>query len=230
MAKKAFIKRMFSEISGEYDRLNRIISWNLDLRWRRQAVTYLGAHYRVMDICAGTGDMALVLSENKIAPLQVVLVDLSLEMLLLAKYKLSKGRNGTEFLFVQADGENLPFRNEAFGAVTMGFGLRNIEDIQRFMVELARATDANSEMVFLDIAHPESKIVSKLFYIYFYRFVPFFTKFITGKDYAYRYLPASLRVFYTQKQFVEKLRRCGFENVCYMNILTGIGAIYYIKK
>ncbi len=230
MAKKSFVKKMFSEIAGDYDKLNRIISLNLDLRWRKKAVKLTGKRELVLDICAGTGDMAMIYAQDTIPPKVIVLVDLSPEMLKLAKQKLSEISTKTKSLFIIADGESLPFQSELFDGVIMGFALRNLENIPKFMAELDRITKDNSEMVFLDIAHPENKMVSKLFYLYFYKFVPFFTKFITGKDYAYRYLPSSLRIFYKQKEFIKLLNELGFQDVSYQNILTGIGAIYRIRK
>ncbi|MBD3234669.1 MAG: ubiquinone/menaquinone biosynthesis methyltransferase [candidate division Zixibacteria bacterium] len=230
MRKKSFVKKMFTEIAGEYDRLNRIISWNLDLKWRKKAVKNLRKHNFVLDICSGTGDMAMILSRRNPVPRIIVLADLSLRMLKLAKDKLGEKSNQTQFLFVVADGENLPFKDNTYDAVIQGFALRNIENMSAFLGELNRISISPSEMVFLEIAHPENPIVGKLFYLYFYKFVPFYTKFLTGKDYAYRYLPISLRVFHKQKDFVKILNNAGFEDVWYQNILTGIAAIYYIHK
>ncbi len=230
MGKKSFISKMFTEIAGEYDRLNRIISWNLDLRWRKKALKDMRKHNLVLDICAGTGDMAMISSRQNPAPHTIVLVDLSLRMLKLARDKLGDKTNQTRFQFVVADGENLPFKDDVYDAVIQGFALRNIENMSDFLSELDRVSTSPSEMVFLEIAHPENPIVGTLFYLYFYKFVPFYTKFLTGKDYAYRYLPISLRIFHKQREFVKILNNAGFEDVSYKNILTGIAAIYYINK
>lgn len=230
MSKKNFVKRMFTDIAGDYDRLNRIISFNLDMHWRREAVAYLENPVCVLDICAGTGDMAAALSGGDDKPSDVVLADISHEILKLARRKLGKKNDGIDYHYVVADGERLPFKKCHFDSVTLGFSLRNIADLPAFLRELDRVTRENGKMVFLEIAHPEIKIVAHLFYFYFYKLVPFYSRIFTSRRYAYNYLPHSLKVFYKQRDFVGLLEECGYRNVSYKNILGGICAIYIIKK
>ena len=230
MAKLQFVKKMFSDIAGDYDKLNRIISFNLDMRWRRLAVSKLNNPERVLDLCAGTGDMAIALSELKNPPEEVHLLDFNDDMLRIARQKLNGMGRNLSLHYITADVEYIPFEDDYFDSVTMGFSLRNLENIPQMLRELNRVCKPGAVMSFLDIAHPESKITAKLFYLYFYKFVPVFTRIFTGKRYAYNYLPSSLKAFHKQKELVKIIRDCGFNNVSYQNILTGICAIYTIIK
>lgn len=230
MAKRQFIKKMFSDIAGDYDKLNRIISFNLDMYWRRIAISKLNNPQRVLDLCAGTGDMAVVLSELDSPPEEVVLLDINDDMLRLAKNKLNGVGERVNLHYITADVENIPFDDDYFDSVTMGFSLRNLENIPVMLKELDRVCKKGAVMSFLDIAHPESRFVARMFYLYFYKLVPVYTRLFTGKKYAYNYLPASLKAFHKQKELIKIIKDSGFENVSYQNILTGICAIYTITK
>ena len=152
--KKAYVRQMFSELAPDYDRLNRIISFNSDRLWRKKAVRGLVDCKTVLDLCAGTGDMALALFSDSRFHGVVVLSDFALPMLKLARGKLTKFQ-GRTFL-VCADAEKLPFKPEVFDGAMLGFSLRNLENLNVFAGEVRRVMQTGGVGSFLEIAHPSN--------------------------------------------------------------------------
>lgn len=224
---------MFSDIAPVYDRMNRLISLGFDNRWRRRATKPLVPAERVLDLCAGSGDMSLALLEQKDFAGKVILCDFNRDMLRLAERKCAMQDGGgfaDRTMLVVADAELLPFREEAFDGVTIGFALRNLSDLERLSSEIKQTMRKGGIAVFLEAAHPENRIVAALFHLYFYKLVPAVSRYLTANRYAYRYLPASLRVFHKQRVLVDLFRKAGFSSVGYSNIWGGVGAIYLLRK
>lgn len=229
-SKKRFISQMFSEIRREYDLINRAISFRSDQFFRSIAVKEVCLFERVLDICAGTGDMAISLLKNKSFKGRVVLCDFNYDMLSLADLKLRKFglRNRTHI--VVGDAESLPFKDESLGAVIMGFALRNLESIDAFGLESKRVIEENGKVILLEVAHPENRVIAPLFYLYFYKLAPLFSKLFTKNRYAYHYLPQSLRAFYKQKELISKFKELGFGEAAYQNLIGGVSAIYQLRR
>lgn len=224
--KKDFIKQMFTEIVGEYDSLNRLISFYMDQGFRRRAVKRLAHLNKIIDLCAGTGDMALALLEDSSFKGRVYLCDFNSEMLAAARKKLADKKLNGRAPLVLGDVELLPFKDGAIDGAMMGFSLRNLEDILVFARECKRVVRPGGKIVLLDVAHPENFLARGVFHFYFYNFVPQISRLLTRKRYAYKYLPQSLRVFYKQKDLVEKFGEIGFSQATYRNLLWGASAIY----
>ncbi len=226
--KKAYVKQMFSELAPDYDRLNRIISFNSDQHWRRRAVQALLDCQTVLDLCAGTGDMALALFSDPKFRGMVVLSDFALPMLKLARRKLTKFQSRT--LIVCADAEKLPFKPEVFDGATLGFSLRNLENLPAFAGEVRRVMKTDGTGAFLEIAHPSNGVWGKLFYIYFYQLMPKLAGVFTRHRQAYRYLPESLKIFPPQREVAALFKEEGFDDSRYENLWGGLAAIYKIRK
>jgi len=228
--KKSFVQKMFSDIAPDYDRLNRIISFNLDNSWRRKSTEELQGFKLVLDLCAGTGDMALALLSHKNFKGKIILCDFSYEMLVLAKRKLQNYADKSQIYLVCGDVEKLPFKTEIFDGLMLGFSLRNLESQTDFYRETKRVLKKGGVASFLEIAHPENFWFSKIFYVYFYKWVPFVSQFFTKGKYAYRYLPDSLRVFPKQKEVMKFMKTFDFKEVNYRNVMGGMAAVYKIVK
>jgi len=228
--KKELVRQMFSDISPLYDRLNRLMSLNLDQKWRRQAVQNLKTEKYIVDLCAGTGDMSLALLKNKEFAGGIVLVDINPDMLALAKEKLRRVGFVDRVTFLLAEVENLPFPDNTFDGAMQGFALRNLENLEKFFLETKRIIKASKSVCFLEIAHPENRVVQKLFYFYFYNLLPPLTSLITGNGTAYRWLPQSLREFPHQAEVVTKMREAGLKEASYQNIAGGMVACYRALK
>lgn len=229
--KKQFIKRMFEDISDRYDFLNRVISFGLDGVFRKRATLPHKGDSLVLDICAGTGDMARALLESDGFTGTVVLADLSPRMLRIAIDKLRRveSRNDGAALFVIADADHLPFKPAVFDGVISGFSLRNLSRLENFALELNYVLRSGGQATLLDVAHPQRKLYARLFHIYFYKIIPLLSRLFTRKKYAYKYLPASLRVFYPQPEVLRRLSQGGLEGD-YEDLLGGIAAIYRLGK
>ncbi len=226
--KKAYVRQMFSELAPDYDRLNRIISFNSDRRWRCKAVGALVDCKTVLDLCAGTGDMALALFADPGFRGGVVLSDFALPMLKLARQKLGKFQD--RVFLVCADAEKLPFKPDVFDGATLGFSLRNLENLSVFAGEVRRVMQAGGMGSFLEIAHPSNGLWGKLFYTYFYQLMPQIAGVFTRHRQAYRYLPESLKVFPPQGEIAALFAREGFAGSRYENLWGGLAAIYNVRK
>ncbi len=226
--KKAYVKQMFSELAPVYDRLNRIISLNSDRRWRKRAVRPFSDCRKILDLCAGTGDMALALFSDPGFRGTVLLSDFALPMLKLARKKLTKFQ-GRTFL-VCADAEKLPFKPEAFDGTMLGFSLRNLENLNVFAGEVRRVMQTGGVGSFLEIAHPSNGLWGKLFYTYFYQLMPGMAGLFTRHRQAYRYLPESLKTFPPQPEVAALFAQEGFAGSRYQNLWGGMAAIYNVKK
>jgi len=228
--KKSFVRKMFSDIAPDYDRLNRIISFNLDYSWRKKSTEVLQNCNLVLDLCAGTGDMSLALFSHKNFKGKIILCDFSYEMLFLAKKKLQDYADEAQIYVVCGDVEKLPFKLETFDGLMLGFSLRNLDSQTDFYSETKRVLKKGGSASFLEIAHPENFLFSKIFYVYFYKWVPFMSQFFTKRRYAYQYLPDSLKIFPKQKEVVKFIKTFDFEEVTYRNVMGGMAAVYKLVK
>lgn len=228
--KKSFVRKMFSDIAPDYDRLNRIISFNLDYSWRKKSTEVLQNCNLVLDLCAGTGDMSLALFSHKNFKGKIILCDFSYEMLFLAKKKLQDYVDKAQIYVVCGDVEKLPFKLETFDGLMLGFSLRNLDSQTDFYSETKRVLKKGGSASFLEIAHPENFLFSKIFYVYFYKWVPFMSQFFTKRGYAYKYLPDSLKTFPKQKEVVKFIKSFDFEEVTYHNVMGGMAAVYKLVK
>jgi len=228
--KKSFVRNMFSDIAPDYDRLNRIISFNLDFLWRKKSTEELQNCNLVLDLCAGTGDMASALFSHKNFKGKIILCDFSYKMLFLAKNKLQDYLDKAQIYLVCGDVEKLPFKPEAFDGLMLGFSLRNLDSQKDFYLETKRVLRKGGTASFLEIAHPENFLFSKIFYVYFYKWVPFISQFFTKRRYAYQYLPDSLKIFPKQKEVVKFIKTFDFEEVTYRNVMGGMAAVYKLVK
>ena len=225
-SKKNFIRRMFDDISYEYDLLNRIISFGLDGSCRKKTVAPHEHDKIVLDICSGTGDMSIELSKQNGFEGMLILGDFSSRMHELARQKLN---NRQSIYFVYCDAENLPFKNSTLDGIINGYSLRNLSDLKAFGSEIYRTLKPGGHSSIVDVSHPPNKIFAWLFYIYFYKLLPLISRLFTKKKYAYRYLPVSLRTFLKQEEALSSLKGERLEGQ-YQNILMGAMAIYRLKK
>ncbi len=230
-SKKSDVSQMFSEISGEYDRLNRIISFYLDVLWRRKATSKLISSHTVLDLCAGTGDMAVALLSRHSFKGKVILCDFNWDMLQKAQAKLRRLKFLERAWVVVCDVEKLPFKNNVSDGAMMGFSLRHIEDLTLFFSETKRVLKNDKKAVLLDVAHPEVKFIKDLYFSYYDKILPRLSRmFSKGHTDIYNYLPKSLRRFLKQKDLVNKVSEIGFSQVAYKNVFFGTAVIYTVTK
>jgi demethylmenaquinone methyltransferase / 2-methoxy-6-polyprenyl-1,4-benzoquinol methylase len=210
------VRRMFDRIAPVYDVMNRLMTAGLDQRWRRiTADAAVRPGDRVLDACCGTGDLALAAVA---AGGRVTGLDFSERMLDRAR------RKSNDVAWVRGDVLSLPFGDESFDAVTVGFGMRNLEDLGRGLDELRRVLRPGGRLAVLEITRPRGPLA--LFYrLWFDGLVPLAGKVLPGGG-AYAYLPASVRRFPGPSQLAERMRHAGFDPVDYRLFAGGIVALH----
>jgi demethylmenaquinone methyltransferase/2-methoxy-6-polyprenyl-1,4-benzoquinol methylase len=227
-SKKVFVRRMFNDIAAKYDLLNSILSFGQDNRWRKKAVADIPAHGLVIDLCAGGGEMAREILSRKNFRGEVIMTDISPNMLLLIKRNMPPIYEG-RYHIVICDVENLPFKAGSFSGAVSAFCLRNLSDLKTFTNEVRRVMAAGGPVRHLEIGHPKGRLLTDAFEFYFFRLSPLIARIFTSKSYAYRYLPASLKSFPGQVE-VEKLLGHDWKAACHKDILGGIASIYSLEK
>jgi demethylmenaquinone methyltransferase/2-methoxy-6-polyprenyl-1,4-benzoquinol methylase len=220
------VNRMFDRVAGRYDRLNGVMTAGLHHRWRERAAARagLGPGDSALDVCCGTGDLALELA-GRVAPGgHVVGCDFSEPMLDLAREKTAaKHAEGVRFEW--ADALELPYDGERFDAVTVGFGVRNLADLDRGLREMARVLKPGGRLVILEITQPTRPPLSLFYSLWFDRIVPLLGA-LSDEPEAYSYLPESVRSFPSPGGLAEKMDRAGFERIRYTVLAGGIIAIH----
>ena len=220
------VRGMFDRIAGVYDLMNTAMTAGLHHRWRQRAAARaeLAPGDAALDVCCGTGDLALELA-GRVAPGgSVVGCDFSEPMLDLAREKAAQ-RDGEGVRFEWADALTLPYDAERFDAVTVGFGVRNLADLGRGLREMARVLKPGGRLVILEITQPTRPPLSWFFSLWFDRIVPLLGAFSEDPE-AYSYLPASVRSFPSPRGLAEKMDAAGFERIRYTVLAGGIIAIH----
>lgn len=220
--------RMFSSIAPRYDLINSILSLGRHRSWKKQAVreASLKEGEVALDLCTGTGDIAIYLAQEVGPRGKVVAVDLSREMLDMARKKADKMKLGRTIDFQLGDATDLDLPNDSFHAVTISFGVRNVDNIERAFTEIHRVLKPDGRVVCLEFSHAESSIIGGLYRLYAFRIIPLVGGIISGNFDAYHYLPKSIREFPDQKKLKSIMEKVGFRNAYFTNLACGIVSIH----
>ncbi|MEW6357296.1 MAG: bifunctional demethylmenaquinone methyltransferase/2-methoxy-6-polyprenyl-1,4-benzoquinol methylase UbiE [Planctomycetota bacterium] len=217
------IRWMFSSIAGRYDFLNHLLSFGLDLWWRAKTVQWSGAGQgdRILDLCCGTGDLALAFRRRGRGG-EVVGADFARPMLALAR---RKGGSGAA-RWVQADALMLPFRDESFDVTAVAFGVRNFGSLPRGLAEICRVVRRGGKVVVLEFSRPSLPVFRGLYGMYIGRILPRIAGvFFRGRIGAYEYLPRSIVGFVDAEELAEAMRRAGLAGVVVHRLTLGIVSV-----
>ncbi len=229
-SKKEQVAEMFDNISKRYDFLNHLLSLGIDKGWRKKVVRLVKAANAklVLDVATGTADLAIALSKG-IPAATIKGADISAGMLEIGKQKVAKG-GYTKVELVLGDGENLPFADATFDAVTVAFGVRNFENLEKGLVDIKRVLKPGGLLVVLEFSQPEKGAFKHLYNFYFKNILPGIGKLVSKDARAYTYLPESVQAFPYGKEFLHIMERCGFIQCAAQTVTFGIASIYYGQK
>jgi demethylmenaquinone methyltransferase/2-methoxy-6-polyprenyl-1,4-benzoquinol methylase len=223
------VRGMFDRIAGVYDTMNSAMTAGLHHQWRDRAVDMarVGPGSNALDICCGTGDLALELRRRIGPDGRVVGSDFSEPMLELARRK--SGDEGLPVEFGWADALDLPYGDESFDAVTIGFGARNLADLEKGLAEMARVLRPGGRLVILEITRPQREPLASFYSLWFDRVVPVIGTFAGDSD-AYNYLPNSVRTFPAPEKLAAMMEAAAFTEIRWLLLAGGIIAIHSAAK
>ncbi|MBR2429470.1 MAG: bifunctional demethylmenaquinone methyltransferase/2-methoxy-6-polyprenyl-1,4-benzoquinol methylase UbiE [Alistipes sp.] len=230
--KKEQVEEMFDNIAPTYDRLNHIMSLNIDRLWRRRVMRIVrrSKAKKIMDVATGTGDLAIAMAK-RVDRTQILGVDLSDEMLAVARKKIQKQGLEERIMLEKGDAEDLHMvADGSIDAVTVAFGVRNFENIERGLKEMWRTLKEGGLLVVLEFSTPKNKFVRWVYAQYAHRLIPRIGGLISKDKRAYVYLPESVDEFPAPERFVEMLKAAGFKSVKRRSQSFGIAQIYIATK
>lgn len=230
LGKKEQVAQMFDNISENYDGLNRVISFGIDVRWRKKVVKIVSQNNPkvILDIATGTGDLALMMADLK--PDKIVGLDISEGMLEVGKQKVSKADLSEVIEMVVGDSENMPFEDDTFDAITISFGVRNFANLDKGLTEIKRVLKPNGRLVILETSNP-TKFPYKQGYKFHTSFIlPIIGKLFSKDKVAYSYLSESANSFPFGKEFDNILQKNGFINTEHTPVTFGVATIYSATK
>lgn len=228
------VRAMFAQIAPKYDRLNHLLSLNIDKRWRRKTLRklHLQPGVPVLDVCTGTGDLALAISKELGPDTEVVGTDFCVEMLEFARIKQERiVPPGSNLRFIEADTQALPFDDNTFQCVTVAFGLRNVSDTMRGLREMVRVTKPGGQVAVLEFSKPTAPGLKQIYNTYFLQVLPRVGQALASNDKsAYEYLPQSVQQFPCGEALASLMRDAGLENVILTPMTLGVVTLYIGTK
>lgn len=229
-SKKEEVAEMFNKVSKRYDFLNHFLSVGIDRIWRRKAINMLKEikPQRILDLASGTGDFAI--EALRLNPTEIIGMDISEGMLAVGREKMKKKGVDSIVSMRLGDSEDLPFEDNYFDALTVGFGVRNYENLEKGLSEMLRVVRPGGKLIVLEFSKPK-KFPVKHYYAFHSKYIiPFFGKRISKDDKAYAYLPESIAAFPEGKDFTDILTKLGYQSVGSKLVSGGIATIYFGTK
>ncbi|WP_256467943.1 bifunctional demethylmenaquinone methyltransferase/2-methoxy-6-polyprenyl-1,4-benzoquinol methylase UbiE [Seonamhaeicola sp. ML3] len=230
LGKKEQVTQMFDNISGDYDGLNRVISFGVDVKWRNKVVDIVkeAQPETVLDIATGTGDLAINLAQTNAS--RIVGLDISSGMLEIGKKKIKTKNLDNKIEMVLGDSEKLPFKDNTFDAITVAFGIRNFENLENGLIEILRVLKHNGTFVILETSVPTKALFKAGYNLYTKNIMPLIGKLFSKDRSAYKYLSESASVFPYGEALNNILRKIGFINVEDFPQTFGVATIYKSSK
>jgi demethylmenaquinone methyltransferase/2-methoxy-6-polyprenyl-1,4-benzoquinol methylase len=229
----AHVREMFGRIAPRYDLLNHLLSLDIDKLWRRRVAKRFRAvlqnpNARVLDLCCGTGDLALAFHREAPHGAEITASDFVPEMLVRARAKAAALSGKIEF--VEADALSLPFTDAGYDLVSCAFGFRNLANYQRGLQEIARVLKPGGAIAILEFAEPPGRMFGALYRFYFRRVLPRLGGLISGNASAYTYLPSSVSKFPSPEELLAQIERAGFADVQFERWTMGIVTLHVGRK
>lgn len=229
--KSVQVEKMFDNIAHAYDRLNHTLSLGIDKSWRRKAIAWLKPFHpqHIMDVATGTGDFAIHAYQD-LLPEELIGTDISEGMMNVGKEKVQKNGLTGKIIFAKEDCTSLTFGAESFDAVTVAFGVRNFEDLDKGLSEICRVLTPNGKLVILELSYPEKFPMKQLYAIYSRIVIPTLGKLFSKDNSAYHYLPQSIKAFPQGEVMKKIIGKAGFREVSFRRLTFGICTLYMASK
>ena len=230
LSKKEQVTKMFDTISKEYDGLNRVISFGIDIKWRKKVVSIVTKHHpdSILDIATGTGDLAINLTKTKAS--KIIGLDISEGMLDVGRKKIAKKNLEHTIDMIVGDSENLPFDDNTFDAITVAFGIRNFENLEKGLSEILRVLKPKGVFVILETSNPTKTPFKQGYNFYTKVVLPLIGKMFSKDKVAYSYLSESASVFPYGEALNNILHKIGFINAKALPQTFGVSTIYKASK
>ncbi len=231
MAKKEKIEKLFDNIAPDYDKLNHILSLNIDKGWRCKAVREIvdcDEPLTVLDVACGTGDFTIEIAQKSVAGSRIMGIDLSEGMMSVGRKKIEAA--GVDALLERGDCEALAYADDTFDRVSVAFGVRNFENLPKGLVEMCRVLKPGGKLVVLELSLPSNAFIRWCYKLYFLKVLPAIGGFVSGDSGAYRYLPASVLHFPAPDKFRAMLLDAGFSSVLHRSFTFGVCRMFVCKK
>jgi len=224
--KKDQVAKMFNNIAPRYDLLNHLLSMGIDKLWRWKAISLLKAikPKKILDIATGTGDFAI--SSMRLKPESVIGIDISIEMLNVGNVKIKNKKLDNIIKLQEGDSEDIQFNDNTFDAITVGFGARNFQNLNRGLKEMYRVVKPGGKVLILEFSKPKKFPIKQIYNFYFSNILPFWGRIISKDKSAYTYLPESVKAFPEGEEFLTIYKNCGFHDVEQVKLSFGIASIY----
>jgi len=228
--KKQQVEQMFDNIAPKYDFLNHFLSLGIDKLWRKKAIRILSAYKSdfLLDVATGTGDFAVAAA--KLKPRKIIGFDLSEQMLNVGRTKVKRLGLDEVIEFQKGDSEAMPFSDKQFDAITVGFGVRNFENLENGLKEFVRVLKSDGVVIVLEFSKPKYFPMKQLYSFYFFGILPLIGRMVSKDSSAYSYLPESVMAFPDDQKFLSILHKVGFSRTSQKRLSFGIATIYIAQK
>lgn len=226
MAKKEVVKELFNDIAPKYDLLNHFLSLNIDKGWRKTAIRNIAENEKelLLDVACGTGDFSIAACRAGVK--QIIGIDIAQSMIDVGRKKVKEKGMEEEITLQWGDSEKMVFDTDTFQVVTVAFGVRNFEHLEKGLGEMQRVLKEGGKVIILEFSMPENPLMKQFYKFYFKRILPVIGGAISGNKGAYTYLPESVMQFPQGEEFLGIMKRCGFSNVSRKSLTFGIATLY----
>ena len=230
LSKKEQVATMFNTISGNYDSLNRVISFGIDIKWRKKVLDLVTKSNpeTILDIATGTGDLAILMAQTPAK--KIIGLDISSGMLAVGVQKIADKKLSDRIEMILGDSENMPFEDDYFDAITVAFGVRNFENLEKGLSEILRVLKPGGTFVILETSVPEKTPYKQGYNFYSKNILPLIGKIFSKDDVAYGYLSESAAAFPYGEALNNILRKIGFIDVVALPQTFGVATIYSASK
>jgi demethylmenaquinone methyltransferase/2-methoxy-6-polyprenyl-1,4-benzoquinol methylase len=230
--KTQWVLRHFNSVARQYDFMNTLLSFGIHYLWKRKAIALMGlkSGNRVLDVCGGTGDLAILAKRQVGSNGQVMVYDINRAMLDAGRYKKTNNEIRNQIQYVQGNAEWVSFPANHFDAATVGFGIRNVTHMEQGFSEILRVLKPGGRMMCLEFSKPANPLFCLLYDLYSFHIMPLLGQALAGSRAAYTHLPESIRLFPLPEELKDILENIGFKHVTWRRLTNGIAVIHLAQK